>query len=327
MTTTSPAIKPENRPAPAKKSIKDFLSSSAFSEQVAKALPRHITPERFMRVALTAVNKTPKLFDCSQESLFAALLTCSQLGIEPDGRRAHLIPYGRDCQLIIDYKGLIELAKRSGEVVSWASEVVKENDEFSWDNGVVTHKIDFRKPRGAAQCYYSRVTLKDGSLDFDVMTIEEVQAVRKRSRAGGNGPWVSDFDEMAKKTVIRRHSKRLTLSPEFRDAVEADDDAIDIEAKPAVRKYLSEMIETAPDEQVTTDQAAHVFTREDAEKEITNYILETGVSEKALLREVTEAKLVQNPDGLNLLELTTDALSAIAAYVKAKPSSTTNGGE
>lgn len=195
MTTTSNQLSNTT----AKPTIRDHLSSEKFRLEVEKALPTHITPDRFIRVALTALTKTPKLADCTQASLFNALLTCSQLGLEPDGRRAHLIPYGNQCQLIIDYKGLIELAKRSGEVESWSAEIVKENDEFSWDNGIVEHKIDWRKPRGNSQCVYSRVRLKGGAFDYAVMTMDEVEAIRKRSRAGNNGPWVTDFDEMAKK--------------------------------------------------------------------------------------------------------------------------------
>ena len=119
-----------------------------FKEAVRKSLPQHMTPERFVRVALTAMLKTPKLAQCSQESVFRCMLDLSSLGLEPDGRRAHLIPYGTDCTLIIDYKGLIELAKRSGEVAMWRAELVCENDEFSWTNGIVDHKINWLAPRG-----------------------------------------------------------------------------------------------------------------------------------------------------------------------------------
>lgn len=204
--------------------LKGLIGSQHFKDQLAASLPTHLSPDRFARIAITALTRTPKLLECTQPSLFKCLLELSALGLEPDGRNAHLIPYGKDCTLIIDWKGLVALAKRSGDVQSWSAQDVCENDQFRWQDGVVYHEIDWRNDRGKAQCYYSRVTLKDGSLEFEVMTLAEVEAIRKRSKAGNSGPWVSDFNEMAKKTVMRRHSKRLTLSPEFHNALEKDGD-------------------------------------------------------------------------------------------------------
>lgn len=210
--------------------IRSLISGEEFKAQIAMALPKHITPDRFIRVALTAMQRTPKLLECTQASLFQSLLTCSQLGIEPDGRMAHLIPYGNVCQLIIDYKGLSALAMRSGEILPPHADVVCENDVFEYDRGEVKrHSIDFRKPRGKAYAVYAIVRYKDGGEKAECMSIDEVEAIRKRSKASGSGPWVTDFNEMAKKTVFRRLSKWLPLSPEFRDALEADaDGAIDI---------------------------------------------------------------------------------------------------
>lgn len=208
--------------------IKSLLTGDKFKEQLSLALPSHLQPDRWIRIALNALTRTPKLMDCSEASLFRCLLDLSSLGLEPDGRNAHLIPYGKECTLIIDYKGLIALAKRAGDVKSWSAELVCEKDAFSWKDGIVEHSIDWRdiEGRGAVQCVYSRVTMDDGTLDFEVMTLAECEAIRKRSKAGNSGPWQSDFNEMCKKTVIRRHSKRLTLSPEFRDALEKDGDTL-----------------------------------------------------------------------------------------------------
>jgi recombination protein RecT len=206
------------------RSIKALINSDAVKAQIARALPAHITPDRFLRVATTALLKTPKLAECSQESFMKAMLDCSSLGLEPDGRRCHLVPYGKDVQLIVDWKGLIELAKRSGEVVSWKAETVKEKDHFEWVNGEVSHSVNWRQDRGSLQAVYSIAKMANGEIDTEVMTLAEVEAIRKRSKASGSGPWVTDFEEMAKKTVIRRHSKRLTLSPEFHDALDKDGD-------------------------------------------------------------------------------------------------------
>lgn len=204
--------------------IKSLLSTESVKAQIARALPAHMTADRFLRVATTMLLRVPKLAECSQESFMKAMLDCSSLGLEPDGRRCHLIPYGKDVTLIVDWKGLVELAKRSGEVISWKAETVKERDEFTWHNGRIDHYVNYREDRGALQAVYSIVKLASGEVDTEVMTLAEVEAIRKRSKAGTSGPWVTDFEEMAKKTVIRRHSKRLTLSPEFHDALDKDGD-------------------------------------------------------------------------------------------------------
>jgi recombination protein RecT len=207
--------------------LKSLINSDAIRAQIARALPKHMTPDRFLRVATTTLLRVPKLAQCSQESFMKAMLDCSSLGLEPDGRRCHLIPYGNEVQLIVDWKGLVELAKRSGEVLSWKAETVKEKDKFGWVNGVIHHEVNWREDRGKLEAVYSIVKLEGGEFDTEVMTLAEVEAIRKRSKASGSGPWVTDFEEMAKKTVIRRHSKRLTLSPEFHTALEIDADKID----------------------------------------------------------------------------------------------------
>lgn len=248
----------ENTPATTKPkaeiTIRDRLEGDAFKAAVAKALPRHLTPDRFIRVACTAIMKTPKLGQCDQTSFFNALLTLSQLGIEPDGRRAHLIPFEnkkRGCtevQLMIDYKGLAELIIRSGLVSYLHADVVCDKDDFEYNRGeLVKHTINFREPRGAIYAAYCICKFKDGSEKCDVMSVDEIEAIRSRSRAAQSGPWVTDWSEMAKKTVFRRLSKWLPLSPEFRDAIESDEDTtIDIsptsfetEAQPKSKPHIT----------------------------------------------------------------------------------------
>jgi len=339
MTPTAPAIKPENKP---RLTLRDHLESPAFAEAVSKALPRHLKPDRFVRIAITTMNRIPKLAQCEQGSFLNSLLTLSQLGLEPDGRRAHLIPFENrkrgivECQLIIDWKGLSELIYRSGIVSTLHADIVRRGDIFKYSMGVLSEHVpyflrdDAGKPNEAGEIFaaYSTATMKDGSRKTEVLSFDEIESVRRRSRAATSGPWVTDWNEMAKKTAFRRLSKWLPLSPEIRDAVEVDDDAIDIESKPTSPRAssLNEMI-AAPVEPVTPEQAAHIFTREDAEREIQDYILDANVSEKALLKEVTDAKLISNDDGFGLFELSTDNLSAVAAYVKAKAASTAKGGE
>jgi len=204
--------------------IKSLIQSESGKKQFALALPKHINPDRFVRVALTAFTKTPKLLQCTKESLLAALLDCSSMGIEPDGRKAHLIPYGNKCQLIVDYKGLVDIARRSGEIADIHADVVCENDAFecSFGSDSKLNHTPAPKDRGPVVQVYSFVRLKDKSSSFEVMNIEEVNKIKTRSKAASSGPWVTDWNEMAKKTVFRRHSKWLPESPEMQLALEKD---------------------------------------------------------------------------------------------------------
>jgi len=209
------------------KGLKALVNSDKMREQFALALPKHLTAERFCRIAITALTRTPKLQECTPESFMKCLLDLSALGIEPDGRRAHLIPYGKECTLILDYKGIAELVMRSGIVSSIHADKVCENDSFTVDRGRITsHAIDYKQPRGKAYAYYVIVQFKDGTEKNEVMTRDECEAIRKRSKAGSSGPWVTDFDEMAKKTVFRRASKWLPISVEVRDAFDVDADTV-----------------------------------------------------------------------------------------------------
>jgi len=220
--------KPEpNQLAPSpRRTIRELLQGEDFRRQIALVLPKHLTPQRFIRVALNATMKTPKLLDCSRESLFKCLLELSAIGLEPDNRRAYLVPFGKECTLIIGYQGIAELVRRSGDVAKIEAHEVCERDEFDFrfgTRGILDHKPSLWN-RGKIIAVYSFVTLKDRTESFDVMGIEEIEKVRRRSKTPDAGPWVTDFAEMAKKTIFRRHSKFLPLSGETREAIEADDD-------------------------------------------------------------------------------------------------------
>ena len=213
-----------------KNDIQELLASPAFKEKVALALPKHCTPDRFIRVACNALLRTPKLMQCSQTSLMKSLLDLSTFGLEADGRRAHLVPFGQEVQLIIDYKGLAELVRRSGDVSYIHADIVCANDLFEYQFGTdakLVHKPKLND-RGDVYAAYSFVRLKDGSEDFDVMDLGEIDRIKARSAAVRNGkkdsPWFTDENEMRKKTVFRRHSKWLPLSPEVRAAVEYNDE-------------------------------------------------------------------------------------------------------
>lgn len=216
-----------------RKDLRSLLNSDQVKGEIARALPTHLTPDRFVRVALTTLTRNPKLGDCSRESFLRCIMDCSALGLEPDGRRAHLIPYKDQCTLIIDYKGYIELVRRSGDVAAIRAETVCENDGFEWENGVVTHRINWRQSRGEVQAVYAEAKLASGETQTAVMTLDEINAIRDRSQgyiyAKNNKkshPWMTDWAEMAKKTALRRLIKLLPLSVEVADAIEKDDDRI-----------------------------------------------------------------------------------------------------
>ena len=215
--------------------IRDRLNSPAQMQEIARALPKHMSADRMARVAITALTKTPALNECEPASFFKCLLDLSAMGLEPDGRRAHLIPFRNnkrnvtECQLIVDYKGLVELAYRSGEIASIHTDVFCEGEEFVEDRGkVLSHRIDRSKPRTKPLGAYCVVTFKSGSEKHEVMGLHEIEAIRKRSRSGSSGPWVTDWSEMARKTVFRRASKWLPLSSEILEAFDRDDDRLEI---------------------------------------------------------------------------------------------------
>lgn len=203
-----------------KRDIRALIQADSTKEQIALALPKYLTPDRMMRVALTTINRTPALLNCTPESLLGGLMLCAQVGLEPDGRLAHLIPYGNQCQVIFDWKGLIELARRNG--VHAVPKLVHENDFFMVEeddgNGKtkVTHRVDYFKARGKVKLAYVRAKNGDGEFDYEFMTAEDIEKVRQDfSKAKDATAWKNSWAEMAKKTVVRRHSKRWPLAPEI----------------------------------------------------------------------------------------------------------------
>jgi recombination protein RecT len=223
--------------AVAKNDLKSLLQGEDFKKAVALALPTHLKPDRFVRVAITAIMRAPLLAKCDQTSFFNSLMILSQFGLEPDGRRAHLIPFRNnkrseregkeviECQLIIDYKGFVEMMYRSPKVGLISSDVVCENDIFHYDKKqVVEHKIDFRKARGEVYAAWATIKMTNGLEVADCMNRQEIEAIRSRSKAGKSGPWVTDWNEMAKKTVLRRLSKMIPWPSEIAEAINADDD-------------------------------------------------------------------------------------------------------
>ncbi len=213
------------------KTIKDYLKS--YESEFAKALPSVLTPERFTRMALTALTKTPKLAQCAPSSFMGAMLEAAQLGLEPNTPlgQAYLIPYGNKCQFQIGYKGLIDLAYRSEELRSIEAHEVYENDVFDFEFGLnpkLVHKPAI-KDRGEVVWYYAVYHLVNGGCGFEVMSREDVEThARKYSKTFNNGPWQTDFDEMAKKTVLKKVLKYAPLKSDFARGISADETTSEI---------------------------------------------------------------------------------------------------
>lgn len=204
--------------------------------EFAKALPAHIKPEKFERIVMTAVALNPALLGADRRSLFAACTRAAQDGLLPDGREAALVAYGSTINYLPMVSGIMKKVRNSGEIGAWSVHVVKEKDTFDYELGDeerITHKPAHGE-RGKTIGAYSIVKLKDGEKSREYMTIEDIEAIRTRSKAKDSGPWKTDYDEMCKKTVIRRHSKRLPMSTDLDDVIRRDDDMMEFEPAPEV---------------------------------------------------------------------------------------------
>lgn len=209
-----------------RKKADNFMAEVAKRQQsFARLLPRGLDPEWFVGEVRVAVVRAPNLMECDPVSVFDALTTCAQLGLSPSGRlgSAYLLPFKDNrnntyrCTLVVGYKGYVDLAYRSGEVMGFGAQVVHENEPFEVNEGfdltIAKHDRDVENP-GPLRAVYAWATLRGGYTVKVLMWRREVLAIRARSRGGSNGPWVTDEAEMWKKTAIRRLIKLLPLSPQ-----------------------------------------------------------------------------------------------------------------
>lgn len=243
-TEQKPEQKQERKNRDGVADIRSLVNSKTFKDQLARALPKHISQERFARVITTQLLRNPDLGKCTTESLTAKCLEAAAMGLEPDGRLAHLVPRWNshnkcyECTLNIDYKGYVDLMFRGGFVRRIHADVVYEGDIFVYELGEVKKHVpwawrdDRKKPetRGKVRGAFCLIELKDGAIKCEAMTEDDIQALRARSASPNKGPWVTDTDEMRKKCPFRRASKWVPMSSEYRDKIEKDDDILDVEA-------------------------------------------------------------------------------------------------
>jgi len=239
-TALKSAVTGSNLPQRLTNDIAALLNDPKIKQQMALALPRHVTADRLARVALTEVRRNPALARCDQMSFLGAIMICAQLGLEPGGTLGHayLVPFenrkaGRtEVQFILGYRGMIDLARRSGQIQSIEARAVYEGDRFDVKFGLdsdLTHVPDFDNPNRTQpeklRFVYAVAKLKDGGVQFEVMSRREIEAARAQSKSATSGPWQTHYEAMSLKTVIRRLFKYLPISIELAQAIEQDERA------------------------------------------------------------------------------------------------------
>jgi recombination protein RecT len=209
--------------------VGDYIKKMMPSMQ--QVLPKHMDAERMSRIALNVIRTNPLLLQCDLPSLMGGVMESAKLGLEPGLLgQAYILPFknykrskaeNRDvyeAQFIIGYRGLIDLVRRSGQVSTISAQAVHENDTFNFEYGLedkLEHKPAL-KDKGAVIAYYAIAKMKDGGYSFLVMSKEDIEKHRdKYSKSKQYGPWVDEFDAMAKKTVLRQLIKYLPISVEF----------------------------------------------------------------------------------------------------------------
>jgi len=218
--------------------------------EIGNALARvGVTPDRIIRCVFTAAQKNPQLYNCTPDSTYKAVLLAAQAGLMPDGvtQQAHLIPRmnrkrkdadgkplpeAMECNLQLGYRGLQTLCRRSGDVDVFSAYLVRLGDTFDFEEGVAHHKV-WKNADGMPSTHddagnerkvigvWSKARFKSGVYDYDFMPIAEVEALKRRALAD-TPAWSTDYGEMVKKTMIRRHAKRLPQSEDMARLLELD---------------------------------------------------------------------------------------------------------
>lgn len=228
-----------NAPAPTSRAlapIEEFRQTlTRLEPEFATALPAHIPAERFRRVTMTAIQANPDLLSADRRTLLGAVMKCAQDGLVPDGRDAALVIFKtkkddnwiKAVQYMPMVGGVLKKVRQSGQLATIAAHVVYEADEFEYvlgDDERIVHKPAM-KDRGKPIAAYAVAKLTDGSIQREVMTIEEIERVRSVSRAKDKGPWVEWWTEMARKTVLRRLAKYLPQNTELEQFWQRQDEA------------------------------------------------------------------------------------------------------
>lgn len=223
----------EKRRSPAN-SLAELLMQQ--KDQIALAIPKHMTADRMLRISMTALRTTPKLAECTPASFLSCVMSAAQLGLEvntPLGH-AYLIPRKNnkskvtECTLLVGYQGMIDLARRSGQLRRIHAYVVREGDHFAWTLGLdpdIQHRPAGGNENAPITHAYAVARLQSGDDVFAVLTRNEIEKRRKRG-ASGSGiktPWDTDYDAMALKSAVRALWAFLPKSSEMAMAVSVEE--------------------------------------------------------------------------------------------------------
>lgn len=218
------------------KNIQDIIKGQW--PKIEAVMPKHMSSERLYQLTISAINHEPKLAQCDITTLLSCVMKCSSLGLEPsavDGLgRAYILPFNNrkrrimEATFILGYKGMLELARRSGQIKDISARAVYEGDYFEFEFGLdekLAHRPAHKKREAGEKPthVYMIAHFTDGGHYMDVMTFEEIEAIRARSKAKDYGPWATDYEAMAKKTVIRRAFPYLPVSIEAQEAASTDE--------------------------------------------------------------------------------------------------------
>lgn len=285
------------------------------SQRLASYLADERRRERFQAIAVRAVLGNPSLMQCTRESLLGAITTAAELGLEPSGLlgSAYIVPYNvrknidgtwrtvKSAQLIPGYRGLIDLARRSGEILKVEARVVRLRDEFAIDYGSaqpITHRPFVPDPSAAPEdrdpgpyvgAYMRAVLRGDPVPQVEWMTTDEIDQVRRRSKASDDGPWTTDWSEMARKTVVRRGSKYLPLTTDLTRALELDEEA-ERQAEPPAQP-----VRVSPAQQLLLDRAEAATGQPQAARQATDTAEATVVAPGAASEAVEASAPLPEP--------------------------------
>lgn len=215
----------------------DYLNSASFKSQLQMALPKFFDTDRFVRSAISDFRLNPALQECSVPSVLGFYMQAAMCGLEPSSvlGQCYPVPFNnrktgaKECQFIIGYRGMASIARRSGEVLSIDAKIVHEKDTFDLVYGLesnITHVPYLSGDPGAMIGAYCIVKFKDGSHQFEYMPKYKIDEHRRRSKGSNYGPWTTDYEEMAKKTVFRSIFKWLPVSIEATAAERADSNVV-----------------------------------------------------------------------------------------------------
>jgi recombination protein RecT len=256
-----------------------------YKPQISAALPKHVTPDRMMRIIFSEIRKNPTLGKCQGASLVNCIIECSLLSLEPGGALGHayFVPFFDNkkgvhiCQLILGYKGMLELINRSGKVASVQSHVVYEDDVFEYEYGTneyikfIPALSGYKKSDADIKAVFSIATLANGHKVFKVMSKGQVDAIRARSKSSDRGPWVTDYAEMARKCPIRSSFKYLPSSIQMQRAIHLDEMAdVGLQGEVidhVVKAQTKDTEKQSKTEKIAQKLGANIEPKEDAAKQ------------------------------------------------------------